>query len=39
MKLNTKLLTISALFIAALMLLTPISQTNTSGGGGSEIPT
>ena len=33
MKLNTKLLTISALFIAALMLLSPISQTNTSGGG------
>ena len=36
MKLNTKLLTISALFIAALMLLSPISQTNTSGGGGIE---
>ena len=34
MKLNTKLLTISAVFIAALMLLSPISQTNTSGGGG-----
>ena len=36
MKLNTKLLTISALFIAALMLLSPISQTNTSGGGGTN---
>lgn len=34
MKLNTKLLTISAVFIVALMLLTPISQINTSGGGG-----
>ena len=39
MKLNIKFTALAAVFIAALMLLSPISQTNTSGGGGSKIPT
>ena len=34
MKLNIKFTALAAVFIAALMLLTPISQINTSGGGG-----
>ena len=34
MKLNIKFTALAAVFIAALMLLSPISQTNTSGGGG-----
>ncbi len=33
MKLNIKFTALAAVFIAALMLLTPISQINTSGGG------
>ena len=36
MKLNIKFTALAAVFIAALMLLSPISQTNTSGGGGDR---
>ena len=36
MKLNIKFTALAAVFIAALMLLTPISQINTSGGGGTN---
>ena len=39
MKNKSKLILASAVFIAALMLLVPLSQTDMSGGGGSENST
>ena len=39
MKNKAKLILASAVFVAALMLLVPLAQTDMSGGGGSEIPT
>ncbi|WP_400195043.1 hypothetical protein [Candidatus Methanomassiliicoccus intestinalis] len=36
---KVKLILASAVFVAALMLLVPLSQIDMSGGGGSEILT
>ena len=36
LKLNIKLAAVTAVFIAALMLISPITQINTSGGGGTD---